>query len=59
MSREELLNHHRAAVYVANGLFLLGLFAGIALYPLGGFANTDWQPFGVGYGLASVLPLLA
>jgi hypothetical protein len=58
-SREALLEHHRVAVYSANALFLLGLCTGITLYPNGGFAQSDWRPFGLGFGIASVLPLLA
>lgn len=58
-SREQLLHQHRTAVFVANALFFLGLCIGIALYPLGGFASTDWRPFGLGVGIASLSPLLA
>lgn len=58
-SREELVKNHRVAIAFGNGLFLAGLVVGIALYKVGGFANTDWRPFGLGFGLASVLPLLA
>jgi len=58
-SRESLLKQHRVAIWVANTLFFAGLCVGIALYPLGGFANTDWRPLLWGFGLASVLPLIA
>jgi hypothetical protein len=58
-SRETLLRRHRPAIWTANVLFFAGLFVGIALYPLGGFADTDWRPALFGFGLASLLPLLA
>ena len=58
-SRDVLLKQNRAAVWTANGLFLAGLCFGIALYRIGGYANTDWRPLLWGFGLASVLPLLA
>ena len=57
--RDVLLRQHRVAVHTANALFLAGLFLGVALYPLGGFANTDATPLLWGFGLASVLPLVA
>lgn len=44
---------------MSNVLFFIGLCSGIALYPMGGFENTDWRPLLLGFGLASVLPLLA
>ena len=58
-SRESLARQHRAAIWVANALFFAGLCFGVALYPLGGFANSDWRPLLWGFGLASVLPLLS
>ncbi|WP_448142743.1 hypothetical protein [Stenotrophomonas bentonitica] len=58
-SRTYLLRRHRPAIWTANVLFFIGLCCGIALYPVGGFANTDWRPLLLGFGLASVLPLLA
>lgn len=58
-SRACLLRRHRPAIWTANALFFIGLCFGIALYPLGGFENTDWRPLLLGFGLASVLPLLA
>ncbi len=58
-SRAYLLRRHRPAIWTANALFFIGLCCGIALYPMGGFANTDWRPLLLGFGLASVLPLLA
>ena len=58
-SRQRLAREHRASIWTANALFFVGLFSGVALYPLGGFANTDWRPLLWGFGLASVLPLLA
>jgi hypothetical protein len=58
-SREQLLREHRVAVYAANGLFLAGLFLGIALYKIGGYASTDPWPLAIGFGLASAAPLLA
>lgn len=58
-SRNYLLRRHRPAIWTANALFFIGLCSGIALYPMGGFANTDWRPLLLGFGLASVLPLLA
>jgi len=58
-SRDALLRQHRPAIWTANTLFFLGLIFGIALYRVGGFDNTDWRPLGLGFGLASVLPLLA
>ena len=58
-SRDLLLRQHRASAYCANVLFFLGLCLGIALYPLGGFSDSDWRPLGLGFGAASVAPLLA
>lgn len=58
-SRDSLLRQHRPAIWTANTLFFLGLIFGVALYRIGGFDNTDWRPLGLGFGLASVLPLLA
>jgi hypothetical protein len=57
--RETLSRQHRTAIWAANVLFFVGLCDGIALYPLGGFADTDWRPLLWGFGLASVLPILA
>ena len=57
--RDLLLKQHRAAIWTANALFLAGLFFGVALYPIGNFANTDHRPLLWGFGLASVLPLVA
>jgi len=58
-SRGTLLKLHRPAIWTANILFFVGLCFGVALYRIGGFANTDWRPLLWGFGLASVLPLLA
>lgn len=58
-SRDMLLKQHRAAIWTANILFFAGLCFGVALYRIGSFASTDWQPLLWGFGLASVLPLLA
>ena len=58
-SRNALFKEHRLAIWVANTLFFVGLFFGVALYRIGGFADTDWRPLLWGFGLASVLPLLA
>jgi len=58
-SRDTLLRQHRASIWTANVLFFAGLCFGIALYRIGGFASTDWRPMLWGFGLASVLPLLA
>ena len=58
-SRETLCQQHRLAIRVANVLFFVGLCIGIALFPLGRFADADWRPFLLGFGLASVLPLAA
>jgi len=58
-SRDILLKQHRPAISSANTLFFAGLCFGVALYRIGGFANTDWRPLLWGFGLASVLPLLA
>ena len=57
--RAILLHQHRAAVWAANTLFLTGVCIGVALYPIGGFADTDVRPMLWGFGLASVLPLLS
>jgi hypothetical protein len=38
---------------------LRGITGGLALYPLGGFASNDHRPAFLGFGLASLLPLLA
>ena len=58
-SRDMLLRQHRPAIWTANVLFFAGLCFGVALYRIGGFANTDWRPLLWGFGLASVLPLVA
>jgi hypothetical protein len=58
-SRSALLKQHRPAIWTANIVFFAGLVFGVALYRIGGFANTDWRPLLWGFGLASVLPLLA
>lgn len=58
-SRDTLLRQHRPAIWTANVLFFAGLCFGVALYRIGGYANTDWRPLLFGFGLASVLPLLA
>ena len=54
-----MLKQHRPAIWLANILFFVGLCFGVALYRVGDFANTDWRPLLWGFGLASVLPLLA
>jgi len=54
-----LVKDHRVAIASGNVLFLAGLVIGISLYKFGDFANTDWRPLGLGFGLASVLPLVA
>ena len=58
-TREQLLRDHKVAVYTANALFLAGLFFGIALYKLGGYASSDPWPMAIGFGVASAAPLLA
>ena len=58
-SRDALARQHRPAIWVANAMFFVGLFSGIGLYQWGGFAETDWRPLLLGFGLASVLPLLS
>lgn len=58
-TRRELARQHRAAVRAANGLFMAGLLIGVGLYWYPGFASTDWRPACLGFGLASVLPLVA
>jgi hypothetical protein len=55
--REVLLREQRPAVWSANALFLMGILLGLAMYQFGGFAQNDWRPLGIGFGLASVLPL--
>ncbi len=58
-SRAALRRRNRTTIRVANILFFAGLFSGLALYPLGGFAHNDHRPAFLGFGLASLLPLLA
>ncbi|KRA17531.1 MULTISPECIES: hypothetical protein [unclassified Lysobacter] len=58
-SRDALLRQHRLSTWVANALFIAGIFFGVALYPLGGYEDSDPVPVLWGFGLASVLPLLA
>lgn len=58
-SRAALRRRHRTTIWVANILFFVGLFSGLALYLLGGFASNDHRPALLGFGLASLLPLLA
>ena len=58
-SRGALLRQHRPAIWTANTLFFIGLIVGVALYQIAGFESTDWRPLGLGFGLASVMPLLA
>ena len=58
-SLEALLKQHRPTIWVANILFFAGIICGVALYPMGDFADTDPRPLLWGFGLASVLPLLA
>jgi len=58
-SRAALRRRHRTTIRVANALFFVGLLGGLALYPLGGFASNDHRPAFLGFGLASLLPLLA
>lgn len=56
-SRQRLGRKHRPAIWTASVMLFIGLFAGVALYPLGGFASTDARPLLWAFGLASVLPL--
>lgn len=58
-SRARLRTQHRLAIWTANVMLFVGLFSGLALYPLYGLAQTDWRPVLWMFGLASVLPLLA
>ena len=58
-TREQLLARNRSAVWTANALFFLGLCSGVGLYAWGDYPNSDWRPCALGFGLASVLPLLA
>lgn len=58
-SRAALRRRHRTTIWTANILLFVGLLAGVALYPLGGFASNDHRPALIGFGLASLLPLLA
>jgi hypothetical protein len=57
--RKALVQQHRVAVAAGNASFPIGLVSGVSLYWLGGFASTDYRPMLWGFGLASVLPLLA
>ena len=58
-SRAALLKQHRPAIWIADALFLVGLWLGAGLYRVGGFANSDLRPLLWSFGLASVLPLVA
>jgi len=58
-SRAALRRRHRTTIWAANSLLFVGLLAGLALYPLGAFASNDHRPALIGFGLASLLPLLA
>lgn len=58
-SRAALYRRHRTEVRIANGLFIAGLLLGVALYPLGEYARTDPRPLLLGFGLASLMPLMA
>lgn len=58
-SRAALRRRHRTTIRAANTLFFAGLLGGLALYPLGGFASNDHRPAFLGFGLASLFPLLA
>lgn len=63
-SAETLIRENRAAIWIANALFLGGLLAGIAIYQLGFLPNDDWRGLALGAGGGSlaallVLPLLA
>ena len=59
MTPEELLGQHAVAVKLANVLFIAGIFFGVALYKFASFSDSDWRPMALGFGLASVMPLIA
>jgi len=58
-AKADLLSEHRVAIYTANGLFYTGILGGLALYLVAGFARTDWRPAALGFGFASVGPLVS
>lgn len=58
-SREWLTATYRHAIFVANALLATGAGIGIALYPIAGFANSDWKPLGLGFGGGCLAALLA
>jgi hypothetical protein len=56
-SAATLLRQYRVAIWLANGLFFLGLLAGIGVYWLGFFPNDDWRGLALGAGGGSIAAL--
>jgi len=54
-----LRRRHRASIWSANALFLLGLISGLLIWPLGHYASTDSLPLLLAAGMSCGLPLLA
>lgn len=56
---EQISKENKAVVSLANGLFFIGLAIGIGMYQFAGYDSHDWTPLCVGFGFASVTPVLA
>ncbi|WMJ68350.1 hypothetical protein [Stenotrophomonas sp. 24(2023)] len=52
-----LVRENRAAIWLANGFFLGGLLAGIAIYQFGFLPDDDWRGIALGAGGGSIAAL--
>jgi hypothetical protein len=55
----KIVEENRTAVRVANAMFFVGLFTGVALYQFAGYSNRDWRPLAIGFGVACTMPQIA
>lgn len=56
-SASTLIRENRAAIWLANGLFFVGLLAGISIYQFGFLPGDDWRGLALGAGAGSLAAL--
>lgn len=58
ISTEALVRKHKAAIYLSNSAFIIGIFFGLFLYIQGYFERNDWRGMGIGFGVSCLGPTL-
>jgi hypothetical protein len=58
-SNEDLLRQYKLPILIAHILFFTGIAIGLAMYKVGGYADTDMTPLLVGFGFSGFMPILA